>query len=390
MPGYPADRRRRLRRVTPVLIDVLEARTLLSAMSPAPRKLDALVETAHGIGSPKPATAVTATSAANSSLNVPLKLVEAGGGTRIAVKVSVAGGPFRQYLLDTGSVGMYIANDRLNRTAYVTTTQSFAQHYSSGIHYSGPVILTSLSFAPGQSASNVFIGLVTKAKGKKVADWNKQIKNNRPPYEKQFYGTLGLSLEPGNSKQQGSLYNVIAQLPGNLNTGFIIHTGGINGQSPMLTIGLTPENTKGFVTIPIPTAAGLGSTYSYGNGAANKVLAWDDKGGLVQYQINGLPAFTAPTVFDTGEPATTLYTGGVPSRLKSGADLSNGLDFEAKLAQGLAWAFQTGSQVNVNQVDVGPSRSSGTVNSGIGLFFSYDVMFDIKDGLIGFRPTSSA
>lgn len=390
MAGQPADtKRRRPRRVTPELIDVLESRTLLSAMSPdaTPRKTAALHGTAHGLDAPRAASSSPAT-AVDSSLTVPLKLVKAGGGVRIAVDASVAGGPYRPYLLDTGSVGMYVANDRLDKSGYVTTGRTFAQHYTSGIHYSGPVIATSLSFAPGESTSNVFMGLITSATGKKVAGWDKRIKNHQAPYEKQFYGTLGLSLEPGDDKKQGGLYNVIAQLPGNLNTGFIIHTGGIHGESPSLTIGLTPEDTKRFVTIPIPTAAGPGSTYSYGNGQANRVLAWDDKGGLLHYKIKGLSPFTAPTVFDTGEPATTLYTGGIPKRLKSGGNLASGLAFQADLARDLTWAFRTGSQLNVNEVDVGGARTGGTVNSGIGFFFAYDVMYDIKDGLIGFRPST--
>jgi hypothetical protein len=84
---------------------------------------------------------------------------------------------------------------------------------------------------------------------------------------------------------QGNLYSVIAQLPGNLNSGFIIHTGGINGAHPTLTIGLTAKNTRGFRTIPLPAARSTASTYAYGNGAANHVLAWNDKRGQVAYHI---------------------------------------------------------------------------------------------------------
>ncbi|MDR3635542.1 MAG: hypothetical protein P4L84_17185 [Isosphaeraceae bacterium] len=388
---FSSRRKKRLsRRWRPAAaLDRFEARNLPSVMAPA--SLPAVSLPTHAVH----ATSQTAkdpgasTNAQDTTLTVPLKLVTVGSQERLAVNVSVAGGPYLPYLLDTGSVGMYAANFNINPKSYTTTSTTFDQHYTSGIHYSGPVIRTNVSFAQGESASNVYLGLITSAKGSLVAGWQRALAQGSAPYENQFYGTLGMSLAPGEAKKQGSLYSVIAQLPGNLHTGFIIHTGGVAGKDPTLTIGLTPQNMQGFTTVPLPSAGSRGTTYAYGNGAANHVLAWNDKGATLGYQITGLPPFSAPTVFDTGEASTTLYTGGIPKSLLVNGRLESGLQFTTKLASGLAWQIVTGSHENINRVDVGASRSSGTVNTGIGLFFNYDVMYDIQDGLIGFRPIST-
>jgi hypothetical protein len=324
-----------------------------------------------------------------STLTVPLTLVHVGSQERLAVNVSIGGGAMLPYLLDTGSTGMYAANYNLNKNAYTKVGKSFKQHYTSGIQYSGPVIQTTVSFASGQTASNVDIGLITSATGAPVAGWQQALKTNQPPYEGQFFGTLGMSLTPGKAGKQGTLYSVIAQLPDNLNSGFIIHTGGINGTHPTLTIGLTPQNTQGFTTINLKPSGGAGTTYSYGNGQSNGVLAWDDKSTKLNYQIGSSYAVSAKTVFDTGEAATVVYTGKVPKSLQTNGRIKSGTAFSASHGSALNWQFTTGNTVNVNKVQVGPARKKQTVNTGIGIFFSYDIMYDIQDGKIGFRPVTS-
>ena len=325
---------------------------------------------------------------AQSTLTVPLSLVPTVEGTRIAVDVAVAGGDYRPYLLDTGSTGLYVANLRVNPNAYTMTSRTFHQSYSSGIEYQGPVIRTSLSLAPGMTASNVYLGLITSATGNKIPDWTQKLASLQAPYEGQFYGTLGMSLKPGKAYKQGSLYSVIAQLPGKLNSGFIVHTGGSDGTSASLTIGLNSANMQGFQFIKMHPDGARGTTYAYGNGAANDVLAWDDKRSKVDYKISGMKEFKAPTVFDTGDPVTTIYTGDVPRRLVTNHQLNPNLSFDARLTPANHEKFVTGDGPGQRPVAVPGGRSIGTVNSGIGLFFAYDVAYDIKDGLIGFRPAN--
>jgi hypothetical protein len=321
-----------------------------------------------------------------STITVPLKQVKVGNQKRLAVKVTVAG-TTRSYLLDTGSSGMFVAKYGLNPANYSNTKQKFVQKYSSKIKYTGTVMKTTVSFAGGPTASCVEIGLIDTAKH--IPGWTKRLRSGKAPYDDHFYGTLGMSLMPGKAKK-GGLYSIIAQLPGNLNSGFIIHAANTKGDPPYLTVGLNSANTQGFATMQMPAANGSSraTPYARGNGAKNHVLAWNDKGVALSYQINGMPPFSAPTVFDTGNPTTTLYTGNVPRPLLNGELLRSSLLFRAYLASDSLWQFRTGDQVNVNRVFVNP-KTRGTVNTGIGLFFHYDVMYDLANGRIGFRPIES-
>jgi len=366
---------------------MLEGRKLPSAagVGHVVNRVSALVATAQNSAHSASAPSQPAD---QSSFTVPLSIVDVGNNKRLGVQVSVAGSPLRTYLLDTGSTGMYLAKYKLHKSDYSLTSQTFAQKYTSGIHYDGVVAKTSVAFENGPKASGVYVGLIQSVKG--IPGWKSDLRRGKPPYEGKFYGTLGMSLVPGQPKKQGNLYSIIAQLPGNLSSGFIIHTGGIDGTSPTLTIGLNSANTRGFTTVPMPAANGTSQAtpYAYGNGLKNHVLAWNDKGVNLNYGISGLNSFSAKSIFDTGEPSTTLYPVKVPRGLLNGQSLINGLLFEARITPGINWRFLTGPTANVNQVDVGPN-TRGTVNTGIGLFFHYDVMYDLADGTIGFRPISS-
>ena len=324
-----------------------------------------------------------------STITVPLTVVQLDGKERLGVKLSVAGSEMRTYLLDTGSTGLYAAKYKLHKADYTLLSQKFRQKYSSSIEYRGLVANASVAFEAGPVAKGVYLGIIKKVKG--IPDWKSLLKKGKAPYDGAFYGTLGMSLVPGDKKHQGNLYSIIAQLPGNLNSGFIIHTGGMDGKSPTLTIGLDAENTRGFTTVQMPAANGKANAaaYQYGNGRKNHVLAWNDKGVSVNYAITGMPGFSAPTVFDTGEASTTLYTNNVPGDLLNGRDLVGNLLFQAGITPGVNWSFTTGTTGNVNRVHVTPKPRS-TVNTGIGLFFQYDVMVDIKDGTIGFRPVKAS
>jgi hypothetical protein len=324
------------------------------------------------------------------TVTLPLTKVAYGDVVSFGITASVAGGPPRLYLFDTGSSGMFVADAGLDPDDYTKTAQKFHQHYTSGTHYRGDVIDTTIDLGQGAFARGVELGLIEEAYGGTISGWDKSLREGLPPYENHYYGTFGTSLTPGTLEKQGGLYAVIAQLPGNLNTGFIVHSGGIDGKAPTLTIGLTDENRRGFVTVPIPAAGPPGTTYDSGNGLANGVLAWDDRQVMIGYDIEKMDPFQAPTTFDTGDFSTTLYTGNVPKDLVHDGRLVSGLKFAMEIAPGVEWKFDTGSQGSVNRVDVGGGREGGPVNTGIGLFYQFDVMYDIENGLLGFRPAKSS
>ena len=403
--GLPLSRRVRARRVrarsfstapfstAPFSIEPLESRLALAAM---------------------PAAAAP-TVAGPATVEIPLERVTVGDQQRFAVTASVAGGPMVPYLLDTGSSGMFVARYQFQPSDYTTVKtegqaqRTFDQHYTSGIHYAGTVIETTLVFQAANrttvSGPKVRIGAIDTASGSSlVADWQRNIAAGTPPYDGRFWGTMGISLVPGDAKKQGNLYTVVAQMPGNLSTGFIIHTGGTTGASPTLTLGLTPGNSRGFSTIPLPAASASQSTYGEGNGAANGVKAWNDKGGVLTYKlVSGAVTYTvkAASIFDTGEPATVFYTGtskawvrGVPPGFVTQGAVNANVRFSASIPDTKAWTFTAGTRPNVDQILVGKLRLSKAhgdknlpdVNTGLGIFFRYDVRYDMRQGTIGFRP----
>ena len=59
---------------------------------------------------------------------------------------------------------------------------------------------------------------------------------------------------------------------------------------------------------------------------------------------------------------------------------------------GWNWNFTAGTTKSVNRVQVTPAgdQKAGGINLGTSVFFDFDVMFDIENGVIGFRPITSA
>jgi hypothetical protein len=149
MPSNRFERRHRRGAWTPLVLEPLESRDLPSRFGvssaihtsrfPSRPLDDHSVAVAPAV---KPAPAVQATTTTVGPLTVPLKLVPVGHQVCIAVKVSVGGSPYLPYLLDSGSVGMFVANGPNGPDEYKRTSTRFAQHYTSGIHYDGSAIET--------------------------------------------------------------------------------------------------------------------------------------------------------------------------------------------------------------------------------------------------------
>ena len=239
------------------------------------------------------------------------------------------------------------------------------------------------------------LGLIDTASGNTEVDqWDYNLDHDLPPYDNIFYGTLGMSLALDTSTENGKdnpLYNIIAQLPGNLHTGFIIHA---DGDRPTMTIGLTPADVATFSTASLISDKNPPMAYPFGNGVTNGLFAYDDKGLKPTFKIGDIDKFKARVVFDTGEPNTVIYDDDIREELKKkhyffkgDKELIYDLGFSMKLVPQISWGFQTGSLTNDNLVQ-SFSNNKNSVNTGIGFFFSYDVMYDMACGQLGFRTAS--
>lgn len=341
---------------------------------------------------------------------IPLINNTATGQLGISVKLGNNANSFT-YLLDTGSCGFLTAN---GSTAYWAdtisgniTTETFNISYGTGsLNYTGNVAHTKVTFTDVNNqpltVNDVRMGVITN---EPYAGWNTNINNEPTPIAPErpttnlYYGTMGAGL---NKTSGSNLASVFGQIPvgSGLFQGFIIHTGGIASSTPTLTIGFTQADLDAFPII-IPMNASIG-TETNDNGTS--VILYPQAQTTANYTINKDStsySATANLIMDTGGLATHITTGdniNPPSDLKSAGQIVDGASFQTIVptttrpgssvpTMGLDWTINpTGSTDYVNRVGVTLGSAAGSLNSGIALFYGYDVLFDTQHGVIGLRP----
>jgi len=328
-----------------------------------------------------------------------IPVMRGGGSAGLGVNLNVGGGPETLFLFDTGSSGLFVDSGQVGGGATeVMPVVSCYQMYSSGTCFQGTDYLGDVTFSGyGITADNALFGNITCLSGN---DFSVGCTTTCPPPTcpnssvcfpttdmPPTYGTFGAALIPGDPTK-GALYTIIAQLPGNLSSGFIVQTGGITG-IPMLTIGLTEENTQGFISAQLPSDG----TYPPPNGNA----AWNDKSlnAITNLSFNGSEQTIVGTIiFDTGATDTTLRPlqatppGAVDPQFLNGSQLASGVLLNTVVNDAINWSILAGTSVSQNIVKVTsmPSAAGTYMNSGIDIYFTYNVMFDMVNGLLGFMP----
>lgn len=334
------------------------------------------------------------------SITIPLQRVtNKHGDPRLHIMVSLGGGPKLPYLFDTGGSGFFSA-----ATASAWPSQSMQlvspaarntpQVYGDGVHLSYDEVTTSIDIGLGFPIQNVVIAHIVEAWGghfgaRGTSNW-KTSANPAGAFSDGNYGNFGADLRTGTG-----LFSVLPQLPGNLSSGFIVRTGGINGDSPQLVIGLTEELRSQFPII-VKMNPGTGETFpnSNLNLYAQSLVTGQFSLQKGAQQVN----FTAGAILDTGAPTTHFYLPGgivVPEDFYQGSIAAPGINFgmvvqtSAQSPQSLL-SFVAGEQVGMNCISLSSTQEqSPMVNTGITVFFRYDVMFDVQNGLIGFKPVAN-
>ena len=327
------------------------------------------------------------------------------------------------YLLDTGSAGFFSAKGVTSAwdglISGSVSSSTFDISYGSGVlSYTGNVANTDITFTDANGAPfivpNVRMGIITN---EPYPGWNDKINNvvngvatpiaPESPTSHLFFGTLGAGLYRI-SAANGSIGSVLGQIPvaNGLTRGFIIHTGGNDSKSPTLTVGLTQTAIDLFpILIRMNPSTGMVT-----NDNGTEVMLYPEAQATATYVIaNEADTYTtrANFVLDTGGQSTNITTGTLvdpPASLLSadGSQIRNGASFRtlapgtpapnsSTAAQGLDWQINpVGSTSYVDRVSVYTGTHSGIVNSGIDLFYRYDVLFDTDHGIIGFKPLAAA
>ncbi len=359
--------------------------------------------------------------AAHAELTEPvvIPLTNYSEAGRLAIHVRLGTNPtYFPYILDTGSFAFFTALG--NATAWAglisgnTTSDTFTANYTGGRGYTGNAAHTDVHFqivgGGNFTVTGATMGAITQAtsNGTILTQWDADINAPtpippEPPGQHLFFGTFGAGLfavktTTANQTDGVRLPSVLNQVDyGSLTPGWIIHTGGPNSQSATLTVGLTPQLVESFpIILPLNPARGS-ATIKNKNGTTSLLFSEDQTKATCTVVGGGRPIRTnVSVVFDTGG---TLYPkigpGVVPGSLvaakyvspKASVFLSTNSGSKNPLTN-LDWTIQQ-ADTTKNLISVGQTGSSATINTGIPLFYSYDVMFDLKAGVVGLRPVWS-
>lgn len=327
---------------------------------------------------------------------------------KYGIDVAIGDNPSQVYEFDTGGDSFFAGYNPAYWRNVPLTNIEISDTYSSGIYYNG--VVTDARITLGQGSNTVStaqpIGIAAILSGGNAnsgAVFNFQ-DPDEPPVEDRFFGDFGTSFNvfpvAGLSTP---LASPLFQLPGNLSTGFLVRVGPI-GIDPQLTVGVTDALRAQFpYAVPVMPAPG-GGTYPVSGydvldffGFAPSYTA--TLGGVTQpIGIQG----PLPTLIDSGAPSTGIRTkglGGDPFNTNPGkpGQLQPGTTFTANFPttmgrEPLEWTFIAGNNGSVNLVDYQQGQPSSTVqnvNTGLNLYNSYDVMFDVAEGVIWLRPTGA-
>jgi len=313
------------------------------------------------------------------------------------------------YILDTGSAGFFTAKGTTSawdNTIDSVTGDTFSVSYGTGsLVYSGVVANTRITFSDvngiEHAVNDVKMGVITN---EPYSGWNADINHMtggvadpippESPTTHLFYGTLGAGLYQ-TKPEGGSLVSVLSQMQidAGLTKGFMIHTGGATSTSATLTVGLSQEEMDLF-PIKIQMNASTGTVTNDNGTTAN--LYPESQTTATYTIIKGEETYTAVAnlLLDTGGLGTHITTGTditPPDSMVSDGQIVDGASFETHvdgitLSQALNWLISpTGSTEFVDKVGVVSGDSTGSLNSGIALFYNYDVYFDTENGIIGLR-----
>lgn len=333
------------------------------------------------------------------------------GNLRLGVYAALGGSrEAKLYELDTGSSGMYAAYNASWWPQFTMAKPSPGpQDYGSGVQFDADIVKTTIAFrlkdGSFSAPATMEIGRIQSgsAKGISSSRWAAMVAHGQPPLHGVFFGNIGSGL-----KEKNGLFAVLAQIPGATN-GFIIRSGGVveqlgRGQSVRrgeVVVGLTPTLRAEFpMRVPMlpqivdgaperlpsgymareeyPLAITISLTGPNGNSASAKARAVLDTGGVNIHIHRG-----SGMGVDLEIPRSFLVK---DKRLRPDTNV------EITAQGGWDWNFTAGTTKSVNRVQVTPpgDQKAGGINLGTSVFFDFDVMFDIENGVIGFRPITSA
>ncbi len=303
----------------------------------------------------------------------------------LGVQVNVAGEP-AELLLDTGSSGLRIFANAVGSDGLQRTGEQTQAEFGDGTIYDGEIALAPVQIGSIATEQAIRIQVVDTVTCSPSAPGCPGQSGFSSFSTAGFSGILGVSINARTSNLE--LFSPLTRLPGNLDSGYIIETGGFNATQGSFILGLTSTNRARFNEAPLPqrvsTQTGQLATFSDGT------PIWADAALRPSYRIDApnlaplIEDEASSTLFDTGSSDITLEINRFEN---SSFILSPGVFFQALLPLQFNYAFQTTSPLIPGLdrvfVSIRPGRDPLQI-LGMPFFFEFDTLFDSEEGSIGF------
>ncbi|MBV8490442.1 MAG: hypothetical protein JO199_07935 [Candidatus Eremiobacteraeota bacterium] len=328
--------------------------------------------------------------------SIPLH-VNTGNKVGYNIAVSVGGGPERPVLFDTGSTGLWIYPDAIGKD-YTDTGIEVQNRYPSGITYDGTLVYATVDFGNGLKTAKVPVELVRSAGcyadhpicPAQAGGYN--CPNVRPGPNagiecleagRGLYGHLGGApwITPVGTSGH-DIFTVLLGIAQPWASSYVVTPGAIE-------FGV---DTSSFTKIPMKRAT-IPLTETIPSGA----LAWMRTEITLCYTLgNAMKNECLPTYFDTGASYVEIQGDfNIPlQRWECGRRVPSGMTMQITLPDGTPFdSFQTGDKINWNTVihgQAGITPSIPTlVNLGLTPFNRFEILFDDKNGYVGFKPLAA-
>lgn len=285
----------------------------------------------------------------------------------LTIDVTVGGGPTVPLLVDTGSPGLRVFANRVGTTDVTRTDTPVDVTFADGTRFVGVEASAPVGFGGLSTKGPINVQLITSVTCSEAkptcagAGGIDKFASAQP-----FDGLFGIGL------QASSIYSPISQLAAGSPAAFSITADAKKGTGEIAfnRIPITPLATFG---IPAWTQPRMPNGYP----------AWASNQTEGCWAYGGQPTVCLPTAFDTGSP--TLFTDGsapgAPS-LTGPVPTGTSIALSATAAGPPIWSIRAGSTAGRNTVAVDALEGGNNVNSGISIFRSHVVTFDLQDGRV--------
>ncbi len=274
--------------------------------------------------------------------------------------------------VDTGSVGLRVLESAIpDKTGITITSEAESYSYQDGVSLSGVVASAPITIG-GITETIKFMVIIKVSCLPQKPDCPKNTfsANGRA-------GLAGISLYIGGSTH--GVWNPLSQLPGKLANGFYLNG---NSDYPGLTIGLNSSNKTGFEHIDLMAIAQPTT-----NPAPYKL--WDvNLPATVEYRSKDDTRTireSGMVLYDTGTAAYTIYN---VNPAESGVFPSGKTINQKQALNGnkrFDWSFATGDNYYINSAVKVSESFPLMVNTGNIPFITYDILYDVESGKMGFR-----